>query len=64
MHVNCDVSCIEDLRQPDAMVRDQFGGTDVLTNNADIQPGIELLGPRENRERVLVKGAECCSPSS
>lgn len=53
MHVNCDVGSIERLRQLDAMVCDQFGGTDVLMNNAGVQPGSKLFGPRENWERVL-----------
>ncbi|UTD25968.1 SDR family oxidoreductase [Bradyrhizobium sp. WD16] len=52
-HVNCDVGRIEHLRQLDAMVSDQFGGTDVLMNNAGVQPGSKLFGPRENWERVL-----------
>lgn len=53
MHVNCDVSRIDDLRQLDANVRDHFGGTDVLMNNAGIQPGSTMFGARENWERVL-----------
>lgn len=52
-NVNCDVGRIEHLRQLDAMVSDQFGGTDVLMNNAGVQPGSKLFGPRENWERVL-----------
>ena len=34
-------------------MRERFGGTDVLMNNAGIGPGSGVLGPRENWERVL-----------
>jgi hypothetical protein len=47
-----DVSRVEDLRQLEAAVRARFGGTDVLMNNAGIQPGSTLFGTA-NWERVL-----------
>lgn len=37
----------------EAAVRERFGGTDVLMNNAGVQPGSAMFGPRENWERVL-----------
>ncbi len=37
----------------EAAVRARFGGTDVLMNNAGIQPGSTILGPAENWERIL-----------
>lgn len=48
-----DVGQVADLRKLEAAVRDRFGGTDVLMNNAGIQPGSEMFGPAENWQRVL-----------
>jgi NAD(P)-dependent dehydrogenase (short-subunit alcohol dehydrogenase family) len=53
MAVPTDVSRPEELESLEAAVRDRFGGTDLLMNNAGIQPGSALFGPRENWERVL-----------
>jgi NAD(P)-dependent dehydrogenase (short-subunit alcohol dehydrogenase family) len=51
--VGTDVSRIEDLRRLDAAVRERFGGTDVLMNNAGIQPGSGVFGPAESWQRVI-----------
>lgn len=48
-----DVSRVEDLRALEAAVRERFGGTDVLMNNAGIQPGSGVFGPAENWQRVI-----------
>ncbi len=48
-----DVSQAEQVRQLAAAVRERFGGTDVLMNNAGVQPGSAMFGPAENWQRVL-----------
>jgi len=53
MAVEADVSRPEDLRRLEEAVRARFGGTDVLMNNAGVQPGSALFGPGENWERVI-----------
>ena len=53
MAVETDVSRLEDLSRLEAAVRDHFGGTDILMNNAGIQPGSAMFGAAANWERVL-----------
>jgi hypothetical protein len=53
MTVETDVSRVEDVRRLEAAVRERFGGTDILMNNAGIQPGSGVFGPAENWRRVL-----------
>jgi NAD(P)-dependent dehydrogenase (short-subunit alcohol dehydrogenase family) len=48
-----DVSLVDDVRRLNAAVTERFGGTDVLMNNAGIQPGSGIFGPAENWTRVL-----------
>ncbi|MGL6244222.1 SDR family NAD(P)-dependent oxidoreductase [Pseudomonas sp.] len=51
--IETDVSRVEDLLRLQAVVRERFGGTDVLMNNAGIQPGSGIFGPAQNWQRVL-----------
>ena len=53
MAVEADVSRAEDVTRLKAAVDARFGGTDILMNNAGIQPGSAMFGPTENWERVL-----------
>jgi hypothetical protein len=53
MAIEMDVSRLEDLIRLEAAVRDRFGGTDILMNNAGIQPGSAMFGATANWERVL-----------
>lgn len=48
-----DVRSLDAVRQLEAAVRARFGGTDVLMNNAGVQPGSGMFGPQQNWERVL-----------
>ncbi|GAA0593541.1 SDR family NAD(P)-dependent oxidoreductase [Craurococcus roseus] len=53
MAVATDVAEADEVRRLEAAVRERFGGTDVLMNNAGIQPGSGVFGPAENWRRVL-----------
>jgi NAD(P)-dependent dehydrogenase (short-subunit alcohol dehydrogenase family) len=48
-----DVSRIEDVKALEAAVQVRFGGTDILMNNAGIQPGSQMFGPVQNWQRIL-----------
>ena len=48
-----DVSRIEEVSALEIAVRKRFGGTDILMNNAGIQPGSQMFGPAENWQRIL-----------
>jgi NAD(P)-dependent dehydrogenase (short-subunit alcohol dehydrogenase family) len=53
MTESVDVSRFEDLVKLESAVQQRFGGTDILMNNAGIQPGSQMFGPRENWQRIL-----------
>jgi len=53
MTVAADVSRVDDVRKLESSVRQRFGGTDILMNNAGVQPGSGMFGPDANWERVL-----------
>ena len=48
-----DVSKAESVTELERGVRERFGGTDILMNNAGIQPGSKIFGPHENWQRIL-----------
>ena len=48
-----DVSRVEQLQELQRAVEKRFGGTDILMNNAGIQPGSQMFGPAENWQRIL-----------
>ena len=51
--VAADVSSVDEVRRMEAAVRQRFGGTDILINNAGVQPGSRMFGAAESWERVL-----------
>jgi NAD(P)-dependent dehydrogenase (short-subunit alcohol dehydrogenase family) len=53
MAMEADVGSRDDLQRLEVAVRERFGGTDVLMNNAGIQPGSAIFGSEENWRRVL-----------
>ena len=53
MTARVDVSRADDLHRLEAEVRERFGGTDVLMNNAGIQPGSGVFGPPDDWAQVL-----------
>ncbi len=53
MTMVADVSREQDVRRLEAAVRDRFGGTDFLMNNAGIQPGSSVFGSNDTWERVI-----------
>jgi hypothetical protein len=53
MTADVDVSRIEQLQALERAVQKRFGGTDILMNNAGIQPGSKMFGPTENWQRIL-----------
>lgn len=53
MATAADVSRVDDVRRLESAVCQRFGGTDILMNNAGVQPGSGMFGPAENWERVI-----------
>ena len=53
MTATVDVSRRDDVMELARAVEQRFGGTDVLMNNAGIQPGSQMFSPIENWQRVL-----------
>src|ERR1700728_401517 len=69
MTMAVDVSQAEEVSKLEAAVRGRFGGTDLLMNNAGIQPGSAMFGSAENWQRILgvnlwgvIHGAQIFAP--
>jgi NAD(P)-dependent dehydrogenase (short-subunit alcohol dehydrogenase family) len=48
-----DVSRVDEVVALEGAVQERFGGTDILMNNAGIQPGSTMFGPHDNWQRIL-----------
>jgi NAD(P)-dependent dehydrogenase (short-subunit alcohol dehydrogenase family) len=48
-----DVSNVDDVVRLQSAVHQRFGGTDILMNNAGVQPGSNMFGPAANWQRIL-----------
>ena len=51
--MSVDVSRAEAVSGFEVTVQERFGGTDILMNNAGIQPGSTMFGPGDNWQRIL-----------
>jgi NAD(P)-dependent dehydrogenase (short-subunit alcohol dehydrogenase family) len=53
MTANLDVSHVDDVMELELAVANRFGGTDILMNNAGIQPGSRMLSPLANWQQII-----------
>ncbi|MEY9182069.1 NAD(P)-dependent dehydrogenase (short-subunit alcohol dehydrogenase family) [Bradyrhizobium sp. USDA 326] len=53
MTLAVDVSKVESVTELERAVGQRFGGTDILMNNAGIQPGSTLFGEPDNWQRII-----------
>ena len=70
MAVATDVSKVESVQKLETAVRKRFGGTDLLMNNAGIQPGSKMFGPPGYWQRIIsvnlwgvIHGSQIFAPS-
>ena len=68
--VAADVSRLEEVQRLEQAVRERFGGTDILMNNAGVQPGSSIFGAVTDWERVfavnlwgVIHGSRVFAPS-
>jgi len=69
MAVAVDVSRADEVSALESAVQKRFGGTDILMNNAGIQPGSKMFGPPENWQRIfgvnlwgIINGSQIFAP--
>jgi NAD(P)-dependent dehydrogenase (short-subunit alcohol dehydrogenase family) len=69
MAATVDVSRLDEVASLEAAVQKRFGGTDILMNNAGIQPGSAMFGPAETWQRIvgvnlfgIINGAQVFAP--
>jgi len=53
MTLAVDVGTVESVTELERAVRERFGGTDILMNNAGIQPGSTLFGEPDHWQRII-----------
>jgi len=70
MTLAVDVSEIESVTELERAVRERFGGTDILMNNAGIQPGSTLFGEPDHWQRIsgvnmwgIINGSRIFAPN-
>ncbi|MGL9623503.1 SDR family NAD(P)-dependent oxidoreductase [Bradyrhizobium sp. U531] len=70
MALAVDVSKVESVTELERAVRERFGGTDILMNNAGIQPGSTLFGEPDHWQRIIgvnmwgiINGSRIFAPS-
>ena len=58
----CDVSDAGQLAEAETKIADRWGGTDLLLNNAGIQPGSTMFGPLDTWLWGVINGTQVFAP--